>query len=383
MDFSFFSKLSSLGNLLSRPLFSSSSASVVGIDIGSSAIKVVQLKKKGGVVVLETYGSLSLGPYAGVEPGRAAVLPVDKLSTAVEDLFREANITTRSGAISVPLTSSLISMVSMPALEESRMAEMVPLEARRYIPVPISEVSLDWWVIPKQESEMGTDAAAKASGKVDVLLVAILNDVLSKYQNIVRNLKLKDSFLEIELFSTVRAVLDQGIKPVMVLDFGASTTKLYLVEHGLVRDSHTINRGSQDITLAISRGLGITPTRGEELKRTLGVSSASGDTAEAKQVSEATRLVLDAVFAEARRILLLFEKQQNKSVGTIMVSGGGSALKGFAEVLKGRFPDAEIIFADPFAKTQTPAFLGKTLKSLGPEFAVAIGLALRKLNQFA
>ena len=118
-----FSILDTLTNLLPASLFSRSSGSVVGVDVGSSAVKVVQLKKKGGKVVLETYGSLSLGPYAGTEAGRGTNLSADKLATAVEDLFREANVTTRDGGIAMPLSSSLISLVSMPALEESKMEE--------------------------------------------------------------------------------------------------------------------------------------------------------------------------------------------------------------------------------------------------------------------
>jgi len=368
-----------LESFLPAGIFSSATGSVIGIDIGSSAVKVVQLKKKGGKVVLETYGSLSLGPYAGTEAGRGTNLPADKLATAVEDLLREANVTTRDGAIAMPLSSSLISLVSMPALDEAKMAEMIPLEARRYIPVPMTEVTLDWWVIPQEESVLLNTSEGK-SGHVDVLLVAILNEALQKYQNVTHALKLEKAFLEIELFSSVRSALDQGIQPVMLIDFGASSAKIYLVEHGIVRDSHSINKGSQDITLSISRGMNVTPTRAEELKRGSGIPATPE---EAMRVKEASALVLDAIFAEARRIMLLFEKRSNKTVSKIVVSGGGSALLGFGDMLKVRFPDTEILWADPFAKTLAPAFLEKTLKELGPEFSVAVGLALRKLNQFA
>lgn len=370
--------LQSLERIFPSGFFARGSGSVIGLDIGSSAIKVVQLKKKGGKVVLETYGSLSLGPYAGTEAGRGTNLPADKLATAVEDLLREANVTSRDGAVAMPLSSSLISLVSLPALEESKMGEMVPLEARRYIPVPMTEVTLDWWVIPQEESALLNNADGK-TGHVDVLLVAILNEALQKYQEVTRLAKLEKAFLEIELFSTVRSVLDQGIQPVMVLDFGASSAKIYLVEHGIVRDSHSINKGSQDITLSISRGMNVPPARAEELKRGTGMPATPE---EAVHIREASLLVLDAIFAEARRIMLLFEKRSNKTVGKIVVSGGGSALLGFGDALKARFPDTEIVWADPFGKTVAPAFLEKTLKELGPEFSVAVGLALRKLNQF-
>ncbi len=352
-----------------------SSPSVIGLDFGSSSIKVVQIKKKGGRAVLETYGEIALGPYAGTEVGRATNLPAEKIVEATKDLLREANVTTSSGASALPLSASMVSLVEMPVLEESKMKDMVPIEARRYIPIPISEVTLDWWIIPKEE-EGGTDTSSSASGKTDVLLVAILNEALKKYQTISQDLALQNSFFEIEIFSTVRATLDQGIKPVMVIDFGASSTKLYLVEHGIIKDSHIINRGSQDITLAISQALGIPVQRAEEMKRSVGISADPAN----KQMGETINLILDTIFSEANRILVSFEKRFNKPVSLVVLSGGGAAMKGFVEASKTHFA-VDVVLADPFAKLVTPPFLAPVLKSVGPEFSVAVGIALRKLNQ--
>src|SRR3569623_3854930 len=91
-------------------LFSKEAKSVLGVDIGTSSIKVVQLRKEKGRVILETYGAISLGPYAGVEIGRATSLPADKNSEALKDVIREANLTTRDAAESIPYSNSLISI---------------------------------------------------------------------------------------------------------------------------------------------------------------------------------------------------------------------------------------------------------------------------------
>ena len=376
-----FSKIASI------KVFNKGGGSVVGIDIGSSAIKVVQLKKKGGRAVLETYGELSLGPYAGTDIGRATNLPVERLEEALRDVMREANVTTKSAALSIPISSSLISLVSMPTLAPKEMAEMVPIEARRYIPIPLSEVSLDWWLIPKEEHEFTEPASAVPSmlgekekeevkGKSDVLLVAVLNEALEKYRRITRDLNLETPFFEIEIWSTIRSVLDHGIAPMMVIDMGASSTKCYLVEHGVVKDSHVINRGSQDITLSLSKALNLPVPRAEEMKRTMGLSANMAD----KPASDSISLTLDYVFSEANRVLLSFEKRFQKSVGKIVLSGGGVTMKGFLEAAKSRL-QTEIVMGDPFSKTVTPAFLEPTLKAIGPDFAVALGLALQKLNQ--
>jgi len=131
--------------------------SVLGVDIGSSAIKIVQIKKKHGQAVLETYGELALGPYGGHGIGQAVVLPTEKIAEAVSDLLKEkeVNITTRKCGLSIPFTSSLMSLVEMPKVSDKQLGVMIPIEARKYIPVPISEVMLDWSVIPKPETKKG------------------------------------------------------------------------------------------------------------------------------------------------------------------------------------------------------------------------------------
>jgi len=377
----------SIKNSLKNVFKTNQSESVIGIDIGSSAIKIVQLRKKAGRALLETYGEIALGPYAGIELGRATNLPLDRIKEALTDLLRESNVTTQNAGLSIPLASSLITLVEMPDIGEKRMAEMIPIEARRYIPVPISEVTLDWWIIPRKEntfvspedhaslSKSKANNSEPSNKKVDVLLVAILNDALAKNKTIATELGLQDVFFEIELFSTTRSVLDPGIEPVMILDMGAGSTKLYLVEHGVMKDSHIINRGSQEITLSLAKSLSMPIGRAEEIKRTVGLSTDPSN----KEVNEVISSGLDYVFAEANQVLLSFEKKYNRSISKVVLSGGGAVMRGFTEAAKVHF-QSDIVSADPFSKVVTPAFLAPTLKAVGPEFAVAVGLALRKLS---
>ena len=127
--------------------------SVLGVDIGSSSIKVVQLRRGRGTAILETYGELSLGPYAELDIGQATRLPAEKLATALTDLLREANTSTTDAALSIPFSDSLTSLIDMPDLPDKELAKMIPIEARKYIPVPIGEVTLDWFVIPEGEKK--------------------------------------------------------------------------------------------------------------------------------------------------------------------------------------------------------------------------------------
>jgi type IV pilus assembly protein PilM len=185
-------------------LFGKTSESVLGIDIGSSSIKVVQLRKKGGRAILETYGALALGPYAKIEIGRATRLPIEKVIEALKDILRESKTTTVSCGIAIPFSASLMALIEMPHVGPRGLAQMVPIEARKYIPVPITEVTLDWSVVPRNEEvPLGEERTSPSGTKTDVMLVAIHNDVLASYQDIVSKVGLNASFFEIEIFHMI------------------------------------------------------------------------------------------------------------------------------------------------------------------------------------
>lgn len=357
-------------------LFKKEDAHALGIDIGSSAIKIVQIKRKNGQAVLETYGELSLGPYAGLTVGQAVQLPAEKVAQALSDLMKEKEVavTTKKSGLSIPFASSLMSLVEMPDVGTAKLATMVPLEARKYIPVPIQEVMLDWSVIPKADSRPALSSdGQKTLPKVDVLIVAIHNDTIARYQDIVKRAGLEAGFFEIEVFSTMRSVLDETLKPVLIMDMGAASTKLYVVERGIVKASHTINRGSQDITSGIAQSLSVPTERAEVIKRESGLM---GD----QNVKEVAELVLSYIFSEVETSILSFEKKFNRPISKVIMIGGGASLKGVLDYAKDSLK-LEVELGLPFNKVAAPAFLENILHETGPEFAVAIGLALRKLSE--
>lgn len=381
-----------LGGLLS--FFSKKDQSVLGIDIGSSAIKVVQIKKKRGKVVLQTYGELALGPYAGIEVGRATSLTTEKLAEALQDILRESKTTTLSAGVALPLSSSLISFVTIPQVQEKQLAEVVAIEARKYIPVPMNEVMLDWSVIPREESftpidVLEEDASANTANKQtdpnkpavpvqhqDVLIVAILNEFINNYQTVMNKVNVKPSFFEIELFSSIRAVIEQGINAVMIIDMGARTTKLYIVERGILRSSHILDKGSQDITLALSKALSISINEAENMKRVHGLKGGP----EHKELTEIITVNLDYIFYEANATLLSYQKKYNKNISKIILTGGGVLIKGFIDLARISF-QTDVVQGNSFGKLETPAFLSDQFTAAGPEFAVAIGVALRRLAE--
>jgi type IV pilus assembly protein PilM len=362
--------------------FKRQGTSVLGIDIGSSSIKVVQLRKDKGRAILETYGELSLGPYGGVEIGRATNLPQEKIISALSDVIKESNVTTKDCGISIPSSSSLLSFIHMPVSDKAQLAVMVPIEARKYVPVPISEVSLDYWPVPKEENSFSEfektpgGAEDKKDQGTDIVLVVIHNDVLNRLSSIASSTGLTASFFEIEIFSSMRSVVEQSLDAELVFDMGAGSTKLYIIDRTVLRSSHTINRGSQEITLALSRSLGVPVGEAEHIKRTIGFSPAP----EHKNIREIIDLNLDYIFSETNRVIANYQRHYNKNLSRVILTGGGSLLKGFLEAARARF-QTEVVLGDPFGKTEAPAFLTPVLKNSGPEFAVAIGIALRQLQE--
>lgn len=361
-------------------VFKKKSTSALGIDIGSSSIKVVQLQKKGGKAVLETYGELSLGPYGGVSIGQSTNLSTNRIIQAVNDLLseKEVAITTRICGLAIPFKASMLSIIEIPAIGQKELASMVPIEARKYIPVPISDVTLDWSVIPKLEVREDTpETKNKNKTKtMDVLLVAIHNNIINQYKEIISKTGLETKFFEIEVFSSMRAILEGIQGSVMIIDMGASTTKLYIIDRGLVQYSHTINKGSQDITSNIARILNISSEEAEAMKRSIGMNKVP----DGKDLSEAVFTIADSIFSEVNRFLFDFQKKRNQNVKSIFLTGGGSALQGFRDLAAQNFK-VEVISGDPFEKVETPAFLQNILKMTGPEFTVAVGVALRCLQE--
>jgi len=364
-------------NLLGS-LLAPKGGSVIGIDIGSSSVKVVQLKKKSGRAVLETYGEIALGPYANSDIGKSTVLPADKLSEVIKDLLKESNVTTMSAGMSLSIGTSFLVFIKIPTDDEKKFASMVPLEARKYIPVPISEVTLDWMAIPKDEasvSEFQNGQAVPVEKGTEILLVVIHNDALTKNKEIQKNVGLDTSFSEVEIFSNMRVSLEPSLDPQMIIVFGAASTKVFIVERGILRASHVVNRGSQDITISISKSMGVSFAEAEKIKRNQGILN-TGTNSDVLSVSSVT---IDYIFSEVGRFILNYYKKSNKKINKAVLTGGGSLLKGLKEKAESSL-ETPIEISDPFSKVEYPAFLEDVLKTAGPEFAVAIGLAMRKLQ---
>ena len=379
--------------LSATPLGKKSVESAVGIDIGSSSIKVVQVSREKEKLVLATYGELAVGPYADLSIGASASFGADKLISIVSDLFKEAGVTAVTVAFSIPLKSSLILVVEMPDLPLEALAQAVPIEARKYIPVPIAEVGLDWQPLPRERQNFAnvpvgekeklpktTDPTLKGvhvpAQKIEVLLAAIHKETIALYQKLAQGLKIEPRFFEIETFSTLRSVVSPSDRaPVAVIDMGASSTKMTIVEGGMGKISHTIGKGSQDVTGAISKSLSVDFAKAEEIKRELGLSRRG---VEADTLSVAVTPIVEYIFTEANRVIVNYQRRYKRPVDRALLVGGGALLRGTPDIAVRRL-GLDVAIAHPFERLNSPPSMSRVLEEAGPSFAVAIGLAERLL----
>ena len=352
-------------------IFEKPNDKILGVDIGSSSIKVVQLSRKKGVPILDTFGEISLSVFDGKTMGRPVNLPEDKLITALGDLMKESQVDAKNIAFAIPLKSTLMFNLKLPkTIDESKLEETVRMEARKYIPVPISEVQLDWSVIP---------AAASSKEKedfYDIIVIAIHKETLNKYVNIASALKLDLKFLEIETFSTIRSVVKYERDTSAIVDIGSSMTKFYIVENGIIRKSHIINIGSFNMLKIFSSK----DSKSDKISQTGLIGESAKLLRDELRITNDLPVDLIRITNEIKKAIVKYQKENQKDIDSIVFTGGGSIFEEVLPYVKKEL-SVGVEIADPFSKVDNPAFLDNALKNTGPEFAVAIGLCLRGLAE--
>ena len=353
--------------------FLGKSESALGVDIGTSSMKVVQIKKEKERAVLETYGEIAVGPYKNANVGQATKLTKEKAVEVLKDVLREANVKSKKAVVSIPLNASFITVIDLPLLEGKDPKDIIQMEARRYVPLPITEVEIDWWVLPESSEAEVAQVSGKKTSKV--ILVAIHKNIIKEYTSVVSSAGLEVVALEIESFSVIRSIVSNESAPVVVMDFGASSVKIAIVDGGVMRAAHSIAKGSQDLTLALSRSMGVDFSRAEETKREIGLSNLP----EHKEIVSVISPILEHVFSESNNFIKNYQRKERRAVARVVLTGGGALMNGLVDFAVKRL-GLEASLADPFSKTDYPVFLAGALKESGPTFSVSAGLALRGLQ---
>jgi type IV pilus assembly protein PilM len=305
----------------------------------------------------------------------------------LKSLFKEAGINAKEAIVAIPLRGSFLTTIKLPKIDEKEMDAMVKFEARKFIPVMIEEIEFDWWVLPpslkntarqsQSSPQQLVDAGSpqKAGEMVDVLIVAIQKDLLNKYRQVVSSAGLGTVRFEIEIFSSIRSCIFRQTSPVMIIDFGASSTKFSIVDYGVLRTTpHSVDRGTQMLTSSIAKSMNISFGRAEEMKLQVGLSSRP----EHKELVSVMEPTLNYIFSEGRQMMNIFKNKTGETVGKVILSGGGALLGNITDMAVKNL-GVECVTADPFAKAQYAPFLQEVLKQIGPSFSCAAGLALREV----
>lgn len=353
-------------SLLKFSLKGDADSPMVGVDVGASSIKLVQLHLENDVPTLDTYGELQLGPYANLDIGQSVSLKPERLTEAFVDIIRESSITGSNAALSISYAASFATTFSVEAIDEEDIAKKVPIEARKYIPVALNEVTLDWFTLRQDE----------AAGRTEIFLVAIHNEALGGLQGVFANAGLTMAYTELEPFSAVRSVLSTGNPTAAVVDLGANATKLYIVRDGTMQYTHSIARGGVALTESITRAASLPFADAETKKRTLGLQTGGSDAI----VGQTLRDSLSRTGKEIGKALSDYEKKAGIQLSSVVLLGGGASMPGITAYLQDIL-QRKVTVAAPFNKVAYPAFLEDALKEAGPSFAVAVGAALRQFTQ--
>ena len=342
----------------------------VGIDVGLSSVKVVQLKKDGDRAILETYGQLKTSGYlknidtSNSFTGFLRFLDDDIISL-LRDVLKEANVTAKSVVMSIPASSSFITLAELPKMPEKERDAALVFEARRYVPIPQAEVVTNWIIIEGEED----------SEKMKVLFVAVPKDIVVKYEHIAKSLNLDLRAIEVESFSSIRALIGTDRMPILLIHFGFQSTTASIVDGGILRVNHTVDRGQDALLNALAAGLNISKERAEDLKNEVGLS----DKIEQQEIVEILEPLLEVILREIERIVITYNRENERKIERIVLTGGGVRLKGILDYVAKIF-GIEVVVGNSFRRTGYPQFMQPILRDIAPHFSVSVGLALREIT---
>lgn len=336
----------------------------VGIDIGSSSIKVVEIQNRDGVLSLTTYGEIQTGPYAEKSVGESIQLDSKQEQQALVDILRESAVKASGGVFAMPLSSSFVTTIHFEAEEKEDLAPRVRVEARKYIPVPINEVTLDWAEISEPEK-------GKKSSDRDVLVAAIQNEALNRFKVLMQFVNLKEPPTEIECFSSLRAAFSADEKQVAVIDIGAVSAKLYIAKEGLLQRMHRVRAGGAIATKRIAEAMEMSFEEAELLKREI-----NSDHPQYREVVRAHHSSYERPLVEFRQVIREYEEKTGEKLSAIYLAGSAVLFPTVKQLIADSL-QYEIRYINPFTKVSHPAFMEDMMLELGPTFHVALGAALR------
>jgi len=342
---------------------------LVGLDIGSSAVKAIELKPTGKTYKVTAFGSEPLPPDSIVD---GAIIDGAAVVGAIKRVFDSCRITTREVAASLSGSAVIVKKIALPAMTQAELAESIYWEAEQYIPFDIQDVNLDYQVL-----EGANPAAGKST--MDVLLVAAKKEKIADYTGVIGQAGRTAVVVDVDAFALQNAYeANYGTEPgavVMLLNVGASATNINILQGDQSVFTRDISIGGNAYTEALQKDLNLPFEHADLLKRGGAVDGIAYD--EARPV---LRAVSENVMLEIQKTFDFFKATAATDQMTrVVVSGGAARAEGFLDMLAERFGAPVEVF-DPFRKVAFDAkkFKVDSAAAVGPIAAVAVGLALRR-----
>ena len=333
-----------------------------GLDIGTSALRVVLLNGTGPIKTLGTYASVPVDPKIAMSDAKADQL---KLMQTLKDLLAEAHITTPNVAVGIPSQRVFTTVVDIDRLSPAELAKTIRYQADALIPTPLAESKLDW-------AQIGDSPADKA--KVEVLLSSVANDFIENRLDLLESIGLRVIAFEPENLALARAIVTpDATLPQMVLDIGSKTTDLVIVMNGGPRLTRSIPTGSDAIIKSAMQNLSIDQKQAEQFVFKFGLSK---DKLEG-QIYHAIIGTVDILTTEIEKSIKFFQtRYTGQKLDRITVTGGASALSEFPLHIANKF-GVNVEIGNAWRNISFPAERQNELLAISNHFGVAAGLAER------
>ena len=345
------------------------SKSLVGLDIGSSAVKVVELHRNGDDYRLVAVGIEPLPAESVVD---STIVDTGVVSDAVRRTFDRLNIKTREVAVALSGGGVIVKKLSLPPMADEELQTSIQWEARQHIPFESREVSLDYQVV-------GTSTSGLGEASMNVLLVAAKKDRVEAYTSVVTQAGCVPVVLDVDAFALQNAYeLNYGVHDDQVevlANAGASVINLNVVQGGQSLFTRDVAIGGNAYSEALKKELDLDFEDADLVKKGVPVGGATYEDAE-----PVIRAVTQTLLQEVSKTLDFFRATAaTDHLDRIVLSGGTSRIEGLPEALSDRF-DTDVELFDPFRRVTADADVlnDDQRMDLGPLAAVAVGLALRR-----
>ncbi|HPC31271.1 MAG TPA: type IV pilus assembly protein PilM [Candidatus Paceibacterota bacterium] len=340
---------------------------ILGIDIGTTSIKIAELKIRKEKIELSNYGILE--KYGHLERINDALqtmnfkLLEENTALLLKQLMTETKIKVKNSFIALPSFSGFSVLVEFPLMTDKELSQAIKFQASQYIPMTLQEMTLDWQVEKRTED------------KIFVLLIAIPTDIIQRYVKTAELSKLNLKGLELENIALAHLFSKKEKNPFVLVDIGGRASSISVIDNGILTMTRNLDTAGGDITQVIASALGISPFRAEEIKKTYGLNIESRG--EIKLISLIVPL-LEVIKREIEKAINSFYLKTKKRVEKVILVGGGANLKGLDEYYSKQLL-MPVVLGNPFNLgliSYNPK-LAPILAEIGTNLATACAVALR------